>query len=168
MSNLKDTNLEVTKFAIDEVKNVIEYKNNDCNNATIDKKYKTIAKKMPVLIQSNGLIGTLAFLYSKLNNENSHKIILDNIIIWCKYNSKLKGIIKLDEIEINKKSDLINRVELKESTTSNSSASNVYATFLTKITALDSQTYKLVTKEIIILFCWIKRFVDGMILENQD
>lgn len=145
MSNLKNINLEVAQFALKSVKEVLEYDNKSKisqqeNKDLISKKYKTISKKMTVLIQKNGLIGSLVFIISK--KEKSHEFILKNAREWCSKNSKLeflenKLIYENDE------------------------------TFIESITNTSNQEYRLLTKEIMTLFAWIKRFADGMI-EGED
>lgn len=85
MSELKNINLEVSKFAMKCVENAIY--DNDIENS----KYKTIAKKMATLIQKNGLIGTLVFNLSKVE-KNHHKQILFNIIEWNLENDKINYI----------------------------------------------------------------------------
>lgn len=138
MSKLRNLNLEVAQFALNSVKDV-----KDEENA---KKYKTLVKKMPVLIQKNGLVGTLVFNLSKIEKEKQHELVLNQIKEWCMINFKLEFI--REKLEVNKE---------KEDNTD----------FILKITELSPLEYRLVTKEMMILFSWIKRFADGMI-EGED
>lgn len=129
-----NVNLEVASFAMNCVEGVIAQKNSNLN-----KNYKTLVKKMPAMIQKNGLIGTLVFILSKFKNskDSAHGEVLKNVMKWNNKNEKIKDVVQM-------KND--NAVEYIES-----------------ITNLNSQDYRLVTKEMINLFGWIKRFADGMI-----
>ena len=71
MSNLKNVNLQVAQFALEKkVKQILEYeeiekkKEKEKQKLAADK-YKTLSKKITVLIQKNGLIGTLVLFYLK-------------------------------------------------------------------------------------------------------
>lgn len=157
MSNLKNINLDVAKFAMSCVENVIKNPENDkdkkeTNNKKIKlnpKDYKSLARKMSALIQKNGLIGTLVFNLSKLKKEH-HKEILKNIIEWNKQNSKINDIQKFD------KGKFI-------FTNNNNDEIKVIMNYIEWITTLNPVEYRLITKEMITLFGWIKRFADGMI-----
>lgn len=144
MSDLKNVNLQVAQFALESVKEVLNYdekekKKDEKKQELASDKYKTFSKKMPVLIQKNGLIGTLVFILSKVQKEKSHGIILSQIKKWCEENPKLEFL--KDKLKFNKKNE----------------------DFVGSITNLSNQEYRLLTKEMINLFAWIKRFSDGMI-----
>ena len=148
MSNLKNVNLQVAQFALEKVKQILEYeeiekkKEKEKQKLAADK-YKTLSKKITVLIQKNGLIGTLVFVLSKVKKEKASEFVLDNIVKWCKEDYKLdflRGKLRVDE--------------------ENANSNEV---FIEKITKLSNQEYRLVTKEIMNLFGWVKRFADGMI-----
>ncbi|EQB3099342.1 type III-B CRISPR module-associated protein Cmr5 [Clostridium botulinum] len=154
MSNLKNVNLQVAQFALGKVKEVLEYYKKDilkCNEdekKELEKKqkllcdkYKTLSKKMTVLIQKNGLIGTLVFVLSKVKKEQANEFVLENIVKWCEEDYKLEFL--KDKLRVDKE--------------------NANEVFIEKITKLSNQEYRLVTKEIMNLFGWIKRFTDGMI-----
>ncbi|KYN79029.1 type III-B CRISPR module-associated protein Cmr5 [Clostridium sporogenes] len=148
MSNLKNVNLQVAQFALKKVKQILEYeeiekeKEKKKQKLAADK-YKTLSKKMTVLIQKNGLIGTLVFVLSKVKKEKANEFVLENIVKWCEEDYKLDFLrekLRVDE--------------------ENANSNEV---FIEKITKLSNQEYRLVTKEIMNLFGWIKRFTDGMI-----
>ncbi|QXM05372.1 type III-B CRISPR module-associated protein Cmr5 [Crassaminicella indica] len=139
MSEIKNINLEVASFAIEKVKNV-------CNNKKMDKNYKTLVKKMPALIQKNGLILTLVFNWSKVEKLH-HKEVLKNIIHWHKQNSKIKDFEGFKEVDFDK----------------NEKDTKVIEKYIKAVTDLDQREYRLLTKEMMSLFGWIKRFAEGMI-----
>lgn len=146
IGDLKNVNLQVAGFALKKVKEVLKYdedekeksKKEDRKPKLASDKYKTLSKKMNVLIQKNGLIGTLVFILSKVKKEKANELVLQHIINWCEEDYKLEF--------------------LKDKLSSNNNE-----TFIENITKLSSQEYRLVTKEIMNLFGWIKRFADGMI-----
>jgi CRISPR-associated protein Cmr5 len=155
MSELRNLNLEVAKFALECVEEVIKYdeENKKRKFIPISKEYKTISKKMTTLIQKNGLIGAMVFILSKVKEENekekkqnnSHYFILLDMMNWSDRSSKL---------EVLKKKLSVGDKKSKES-------------FISKVTELSNQEYRLLTKEMMNLFGWIKRFSDGMI-EGED
>jgi len=51
------------------------------NNTKVANEYKSYVKKIPTMIQTNGLSATLAFMYSK---GKTYKIIYDQIEEWLK------------------------------------------------------------------------------------
>jgi len=141
MSNLKNTNLKIAEFAMGCVEDVIE------NGSIESDKYKTLAKKMSTLIQQNGFIGTLVFNLSKINKTH-HKEVLKNIIEWTNKNDKICDIkdFKNKNINFEKVSDI-----------------DVFTRYIEWIISLNQREYRLITKEMMNLFAWIKRFADGMI-----
>ncbi|WP_055666017.1 type III-B CRISPR module-associated protein Cmr5 [Desnuesiella massiliensis] len=148
MSDFKNVNLQVARFALKSVKEILEYdieleSDNKDKQKLISKKYKTVSKKMTILIQKNGLIGTLVFVLSKANKEKSHEFILKHIRSWCKEDFKLEFL----------------RDKLKFCDNQS---------FIESITTISNQEYRLVTKEIMNLFGWIKRFADGMIEGDEQ
>lgn len=146
MGDLKNVNLQVAQFALKKVKKVLEYeekeKEQEKRKLAADK-YKTLSKKMAVLIQKNGLIGTLVFILSKANKEKASEFILENVIEWCKEDYKLEFLKDKLKYDDNEK-------------------------FILSITELSNQEYRLATKEIMNLFGWIKRFSDGMIKGEEQ
>lgn len=126
MSNIKNINLQVAKFALECVNKV-----KDDNR----REYKTLVRKMPTLIQKNGYINTLVFNLSKQKNKN-HQEVLYNIINWSNKNEKIKYLLG-EQSQIDQ--------------------------YIEKVVKLKQSQYRLVTKEMINLFVWIKRFADGMI-----
>lgn len=158
MSDIKNVNLKTAQFALKCVETVKdayedkkkdEEKNRNVNKEesknrdkkenkkiTEPKKYKTLVKKMPVMIQKNGYIAVLAFCYSKSRNNKEHDEVLNNILAWNSKNEKIKGLVD-------------NYSDAKK--------------YIEEVVKLDQSKYRLIAKEMIFLFGWIKRFADGMI-----
>jgi len=114
------------KFAFEEIKAVSE-KLNDKRK----KEYKSWAKKIAVMIKANGLGQTMAFLRSKMKEENdteSH--------YGFYYGLTAKWLEKKKMIE--PKTDLLETV-----------------------VSIESVEYRRFTRESIALFNWVRRFADG-------
>ncbi|MBU3127899.1 type III-B CRISPR module-associated protein Cmr5 [Clostridium tagluense] len=163
MSNLKNINLQVSSFAMECVRNVkleeekeeetkkkAKINNEKDSNGISASKYKTLVKKMSTLIQKNGFIGTLVFNLSKVNNKE-HYEVLKNIINWNIANFKIKDIKEFEKKNI--RFDGNNSIKEME----------VITKYIEWITSLEQNEYRLVSKEMMNLFGWIKRFADGII-----
>ena len=48
----------------------------------VDDKYKSLAKGLPALVMSNGLMQTLAFLQGKAKEQNEHAKLIHHILGW--------------------------------------------------------------------------------------
>lgn len=139
MSDIKNMNLKVANFAMKCVQDV-------ANDKGIKSEYKTLVKRMSILIQKNGFIATVVFNLSK-NDKIQHKKVLDNIIKWNAENDKINYLLDFKELGEMKKTCNNSDVEW----------------YISQITNLDQDKYRLITKEMMNLFGWIKRFADGMI-----
>ncbi len=109
----------------------------------LKKTYKTAAKKLPVLIKTNGLGQTLAFMKSKgaKNREatNGYDKLYEQIGNW----------LQTEDVR-----ELVPQGELVE-----------------KVIQLQSPVYRQVTVETLALLNWVRRFVDGLmkdVEENND
>ena len=108
----------------------------------LGKEYKQHVKKIPMLIKTNGLGNTFAFVLSKAQwkdkngNEkiNSYAKIYDQTYEWLKTDNKL-GIFNTQQ-----KEDLV-----------------------AKIVNLESTQYRALTNEVLAFFNWLRRFADGLI-----
>lgn len=126
------------KFAYEQVKRVLE------KNSNIKSEYKSYVKRIPMLIQTNGLGATFAFVKSKSNSNdssnrsNAYKVIYDQVSEWIRNDAK-------QLIELKKEDDLIE-----------------------KIIQVPSSTYRALTTEIISLFKWLRRFADGLIEDDNS
>lgn len=156
MPNLKNVNLDVANFAMECVNNAIKDKNIDIG------KYKTLVKKTSTLIQKNGFISTVVFILSKSNAEKPKKEIeikkkqhnneiLYDMVKWNCKNDKIKSLIDYEKYKRD-----IDNVDAKYSI-------NVAMNYIQEVTKLNQSQYRLITKEMMILFNWCKRFADGMI-----
>ena len=102
----------------------------------LDKKsdYRSYVKKIPMLIKTNGLGSTFAFMFSK---GETYEFIGEQVLRWLKSNTKqlLPNINSIDSFE-----------ELNQ-----------------KITSLDSISYRTLTIEVLAFFKWLRRFAEGLI-----
>lgn len=110
-----------------------------------DDNYKSYVKRIPMLIKTNGLGATLAFIVSKgvkakkkgkipgekENPKNGYDLIYYQLSNWFK-----------------QKENPIN-FKVKE--------------FAKDVCEMDSQKYRAITKETLSFFTWLRRFVDGLI-----
>lgn len=129
MTTIRSIEQERALFAYDRVKSVSKEKYND--------KYKSYVKKIPMLIKTNGLGSTFAYVKEKSKNEPAYQSIYEQTKDWL----------------------------LQDNNPFNISASE---DLVKNIISLDSQTYRLMTNEVLFLFKWIIRFADGLIEEGSE
>lgn len=103
------------------------------DNSKTAKEYKSYAKRIPTMIQNNGLGPALAFVYSKGKENNRGKNAY--YILYKNIEERLREVELLDRNE-----DLIE-----------------------SILKMDTVNYREISIEILSLFSWLRRFVDGMI-----
>ena len=70
-----------TAFAY--VKGIVE------SHKPIEKKYKSLVRKTPMRIKTNGLGATLAFVFSKKKGENQHALLYNHLKNWLSYNDMI-------------------------------------------------------------------------------
>ena len=58
---------------------------------SIAKKYKSLVRKTPMRIKTNGLGATLAFVFSKKKGENQHALLYKHLEDWLNENDMLEG-----------------------------------------------------------------------------
>ncbi len=106
------------------------------NGSNLDKKkeYKSYVKKIPMLIKTNGLGATFAFMMSK---GDTYTIIGEQILEWLKNNDKLLV------------SDIKGLTDFSE--------------FNKKVISLNSLEYRALTNEILAFLNWLRRFAEGLI-----
>lgn len=122
------------------------YSENNLKKAVVElyknyiKEYKAYAKRVPMLIKNNGAGATLAYLKAKAKADkgNACELLYDQTAEWLK-NSYINSVCSFNN------HDLVG-----------------------KMVALDSPEYRAVTNEILMLFTWIKRFVDGFIEDDEE
>lgn len=114
----------------------------DCalESSKIDKKkeYKSYVRKIPMLIKTNGLGPTFAFIKSKRSNDKSkpgyaYHLIYEQTKQWLKKDEK-------SLLTINEDDDLVE-----------------------KIISLNSPAYRALTNELLAFFKWLSRLAEGMI-----
>jgi CRISPR-associated protein Cmr5 len=103
--------------------------------------YKQYAKKLPMMIKTNGLGASLAFYFSKAKNKSGSKTaygyLLEDIGKWLK-RPENSHLISLSE-----------KAEGGE--------------LLREIVGMDSPQYKSLTVEVLAYLLWLRRFADGII-----
>lgn len=103
------------------------------------KEYKQYSKKLPMMIKTNGLAATLAFMLSKDESKNEgkayHKLGAD-ILGWLKRCNTTSSIYQ------NK---------------------NTFKDLVQEVVNLDSSKYILTTQETISFLLWLRRFTEGLI-----
>jgi len=138
----RDLDRKRAEFAYNCVKKFVEK-----NDEDKQKKYRGYIRNTPTMILNNGFGGTLAFIFSKRfkSDGDVYIYISKNIYNWFnkeenRYLLKLKNGKNINDLE-----ELIN-ILLED---------------------LNLSEYRMATNEILTLFVWLKRFVDGMI-EGED
>ena len=115
----------------------------------VDRAYKAYAKKIPMLVKSNGLGATFAFIFSKKKIDNEKKDhaywkIYEQTDHWLR-------VEKLAIFPFIPKTDKNGRpIE-----------------FADALILLNSTEYRAVTNEVISFFTWLRRFAEGLI-EGDD
>jgi len=134
MSILEGGRAEFAYKCVEEAKNPhpkFKYKQSD---------YKSYIKKIPVLIQTNGLGNTLAFMYSKRGEKkkNAYDQIYENLSDWLKkpeYGCEL----------LPQEKDLLKGA-----------------------LSQDSVEYRQVTTECLALLNWLRRLAEGMLEGGEE
>lgn len=112
--------------------------------------YKSYAKNIPMMIKTNGLGATLAFILSKSKDKaengkyskgQSYMLIYEQVKEWLNSDQKKYLLEKADE----KENELVN-----------------------KVISLESTPYRAVTIEVLALFNWLRRFADGLIEDKKE
>ncbi|HNI45981.1 MAG TPA: type III-B CRISPR module-associated protein Cmr5 [Chitinophagales bacterium] len=103
------------------------------------KEYAQYAKKLPMMIKTNGLGAALAFLYSK---QKTWGTVLKHIEEWVSSTDNLKTHLIYKETE----------------------GSNL----VQKILHLDSNNYRIVTIEVLAYLNWLRRFAEGIAKEKEQ
>lgn len=103
------------------------------------KEYKAYVKKIPMLIKTNGLAATFAFVKAKSEDDKdkpgyAYRLIYDQTTEWLK--QEPRGII----------SDRLKNAELVK-----------------VLVDLNSDEYRAITNEVLAFFVWLKRFAEGLI-----
>lgn len=103
------------------------------------KEYTAAVKKLPMMIKSNGLGATIAFMYSKGKTLGT---VLGHIDEWLNDKENLKTLLILQKTE--------------------------GRNLVQKTLNLDSQEYRIVTIEVLAFLNWLRRFSEGITKENES
>jgi CRISPR-associated protein Cmr5 len=97
------------------------------------KEYSSAVQKLPMMIKTNGLGATMAFMFSKGKTLGT---VLKDIEDWANSTDNLKTHLILKNTE--------------------------GGVFVHKILNLNSQDYRIVTIEVLALLNWLRRFAEGI------
>lgn len=123
-------------FAFDEVAKSVE------DSAVDSKKYRSYVKKMPSLIQVNGLGQTLAFYFSKIKEDGEGRI----------YGEIYRTVAKWLQRQFPE--------HFRESTEEDHHLIKV-------IINLESGVYRVMTMETLALLNWMRKFADGLVSSDE-
>ncbi len=104
------------------------------------KEYRAYSKKIPMLIKTNGLAATFAFMNTK-KDDDAHVVIGKEIIAWLR-STDAELDIKLNEGQHRKLNGIIEY-----------------------LLSTSSDNYRLLTSETFAYMNWHRRFAEGMIKE---
>ena len=102
------------------------------------KEYAPAVKKLPMMIKTNGLGATVAFMFSKGKTLGT---ILKNIEEWVNNTENLKTMLLLKNTE--------------------------GGSLVQKILNLNSSEYRIVTIEVLAYLNWLRRFAEGISKEQE-
>ena len=95
MSGIKDLAQKRSQFAYQKVEeaikkypNVIDEKTKKLVPSKQQKEYKSYVKKIPMMILTNGLGATFAFIYSKKKKSEAYELIDKQVLKWFKLDEK--------------------------------------------------------------------------------
>lgn len=126
---------ERAAYAFEKVKGFV---NAEKDNTQTQKEYRSYLKKMPAMVQVNGLGETLAFYYAK---DGAYRVIYEQIAEWIR--KSMRPLIHKGEKEGKKE-------------------------FIEILVNMKSPEYRLVTMEVLALLNWMHRFAEGMIHVKQE
>lgn len=117
------------------------------NNINKRNEYSSYVKKVPMLIKTNGLGSTFAFIKSKSSKDESkagyaYHLIYEQTKQWLINDNK--GLIDINEDD-DEDDGLVE-----------------------KIISIDSPEYRTVTNEVLSFFKWVSRFAEGLIKEEAE
>lgn len=125
--------------------------------------FRSYIKRMPAMIQVNGLGQTIAFYYDKANssgtnqkatNHTAYKEIL--IIMYKRFKTQFPQQFENTDAKSDKKKN------------NNVSDDQKMKGLIKVIVNLDSETYRRFTQETLALLNWLRRFVDGTMQLQEE
>lgn len=111
--------------------------------------FSGLVAKIPSYILTNGLGNTIAFLFSK--GEDNHLTVAGVMADWILRNTRLN---KSDDIGNFKDDWIFAKDEVKK---------NLGEILKKLVLDVNMHQYTVITNELLSLFTWLKRFCDGMI-----
>jgi len=108
------------------------------------KEYKQHAKKVPMLIKTNGLGNTIAFMKSK-KSDAAWQLLFEQTQKWL-ISNELYNEFKWKDNQVEKTLKL----------------DGAKITLENYLTQIDSALYRSITNEVMALFSWIRRFAEGL------
>ncbi|HAA81143.1 MAG: CRISPR-associated protein, Cmr5 family [Caldanaerobacter subterraneus] len=134
--SIKTTANDRAKFAYECVKKVCENQDEEFR-----KNYKSYSKKLMAMIKINGFGATLAFMKGSFQKKGgkAYKELYNNIDTW----------LKLRSCPV---SSFYNNAEGRD--------------MVEKVLSLESDSYRVITKEVMEFINWIRRFAEGMIMDD--
>ncbi|WP_373553995.1 type III-B CRISPR module-associated protein Cmr5 [Haliscomenobacter sp.] len=132
-TNIKGLEEARAKFAYDKAKTIADVGGKKA------KEYKSYAKKLPMMIKSNGLGVSLAFAFSKGKDGNAWELLYNDIQSWLRQEHKKILLGNYAQTEL------------------------VHA-----VVQLDSTEYRAVAVEVLAFLNWLRRFAEGLIEGEAD
>lgn len=141
IESIKATVNKRAKYAYDCVKKVKENEDKKVGGY-----YKSYSKRLMALIKTNGLAMTLAFMKSSKNKSNgeageAYNLLYGDIDNW----------LKSPDCPVNA---LYNKYQEKD--------------MIERVVSFDSYYYRIITKEVMEFINWVRRFAEGMIIDDSD
>lgn len=126
------------QFAYKCVKNVVEEESKD-----VAQKYKSYSKRIMAMVRINGLLATITFIKSNISNKTDGKA-------YGQLYKDMENWLKSKECSVN----FAYKEEKGE--------------LLEVLVSLNSDHYRIITKEIMEFVNWIRRFAEGMIRDENS
>ncbi len=131
MSKMNTVEQGRAAFALERVKEAI------LDTKVDNDEYQSYSKKLPMLIKTNGLAATFAFMLTK-KDSHSYKALGSDIVKWlATSNPGISG-----------------------------DGERVLPVFLDYLLNIKSDEYRLITNEVLSFMNWHRRFVEGLIKEK--
>lgn len=103
------------------------------------KEYKSYAKKLPMMIKTNGLGAAIAFAFSKGKDGNAWELLFNHVQDWLRQEQKkwLLGSFSAQSLE-------------------------------NAVISLNSNEYHALTVEVLAFLNWLRRFAEGLIVGEAE
>lgn len=136
--SIKTTVNARAKYAYECVKNVVKEENEN-----VKENYKSYSKRLMAMIKINGLAATMAFIKASFTRkkDKAYELLYKNIDNWLKYPDCPVSVIYNECQE----QDMVER-----------------------IISFKSDSYRIITKEVMEFINWVRRFAEGMITDDSN